>query len=310
MSSASHRRLILLVALSAIPGSVSSQSIERIVYASVLDRAGRPVSDVAAKDLTVRENNIDHGVLRISRAIEPIDIAVLVDTSHNAEAFIPDFRRGLLDFVRAISGRHEIALIGFGQRPSILVDYTRDTRRLEGGVARIFVLRGSGAYLMDSIIETSRSLRTRERPRREVIVITSEGGELSDRNSADVSGEVLRSGITLDAFVVVGTQQGVGSASEARVPEWNIPAAAQDQPTHERAVALTEAIKRTGGRREDLVTAGTLGAKLRELAARLNNQYRVIYEGPPRLTAPASIEIVTKRSDLRVRVTGIPQNQP
>ena len=99
MSLASHRRLILLVALSAIPVSTSSQSVERIVYASVLDRAGRPVSDVDAKDLTVRENNIDHGVLRISRAIEPIDIAVLVDTSHNAEAFIPDFRRGLLDFV-------------------------------------------------------------------------------------------------------------------------------------------------------------------------------------------------------------------
>jgi Ca-activated chloride channel homolog len=307
---ASQRRLILLVALGAIPVSASSQSVERIVYASVLDRAGRPMTDVDAKDLTVRENSIDHGVLRISRAIEPIDIAVLVDTSHDAEAFIPDFRRALLDFVRGISGRHEIALIGFGERPSILVDYTRDTRRLEAGVARIFVLRGSGAYLMDSIIETSRSLRTRERPRREMIVITSERGELSDRNSADVSGEVQLSGITLDAFVVVGTQQGVRPASEARVPDWNVPPAARDQPAHERAVALTEAIIRTGGRREDLVTAGTLGARFRELAARLNNQYRVIYEGPPRLTAPASIEIVSRRPDLRVRVTGIPQNQP
>ena len=51
-------------------------------------------------------------------------------------------------------------------------------------------------------------------------------------------------------------------------------------------------------------------AKLRELAARLNNQYRVIYEGPPSLTRPASIEIVTTRPDLRVRVMGTPQNQP
>jgi Ca-activated chloride channel family protein len=309
MSLASHRRLILLVALSAIPVSASSQSVERMVYASVLDRAGRPVSGVDAKDLTVRENSIDHAVLRISRAMEPIDIAVMVDTSQDAEAFIPDFRRGLLDFVRVINGRHEVTLIGFGQRPSMLVDYTRDTRRLEAGVARIFVLRGSGAYLMDSIIETSRSLRTRERPRREMIVITSERGELSDRHAADVSGEVQRSGFTLDAFVVVDTQQAVGPASEARVPDWNLPSAAQDQSANERAVALTDAIKRTGGRREDLVTAGMLGAKLRELATRLNNQYRVIYEGPPRLSAPASIEIVSTRSDLRVRVTGIPQNQ-
>jgi len=310
MSLARHRRLVLFVALSAIPVSASSQSVERLVYASVLDRAGRPVTDVAAKDLTVRENNIDRRVLLVSRAVERLDVAVLVDTSEDAEAFIPDFRRGLLEFFRGMSDRHEITLIGFGQRPNTLVDYTRDIRRLEAGVTRVFAQRGSGAYLMDSIIETSLGLRSRERPQREVVVITSDGRELSDRNSGDVLGEVQRSGIILDAFVVVGKQRGVGPASEAGIPGLTAPAASQEQPAHERAVALDEAIKRTGGRREDLVTAATLAAKLRELAARLNHQYRVIYEGPPSLTRPASIEIVSTRPDLRVRVIGTPQNQP
>ena len=309
MSLAPHRRLILLVALSAIPASASSQSVERIVYASVLDRAGRPVADIAARDLTVRENGIERQVLRVSRSVDRFDIAVLVDTSQDAEASIPDFRRGLLDFFRAMSDRHEIALIGFGRRPNILVDYTRDPGPLQAGVARIVAESGSGAYLMDSIIETSRSLRIRERPRREVVVITSEGRELSDRDSEEVLGEVQRSGIVLDAFVVVGTARGVQPAFEAGPPGQAVPAATPDQPAHERAVALAEVIKRTGGRRENLGTAGSLGAKLRELAARLNNQYRVIYEGPPRLTPPASIEIVTTRPDVRVQVTGMPQNQ-
>jgi VWFA-related protein len=310
MSLASHRRLILLVALSAVPVSASSQSVERIVYASVLDRAGRPVTGIAATDLRVRENNIDRDVLQVSRVVERFDIAVLVDTSQDAEALIPDFRRGLIDFFRAMSDRHEIALIGFGQRPSTLVDYTRDTRQLEAGVARIFPRSGSGAYLMDSLIEASRSLRNRERPRREIVVVTGQGGELSDRNAGDVSGEVQRSGIVVDAFVVAGSTRGVGPAFDAGPPEQALPAETSGQPGVERAVALADVIKATGGRREDLVTAGTLGAKLRELAARLNNQYRVTYEGPPSLTAPASIEIVTTRPDLRVRVTGIPQNQP
>jgi hypothetical protein len=310
MSLAPHRQLVLFVALSAIPVSASSQSVERIVYASVLDRAGRPVTDVAARDLTVRENNVNRDVLFVSRAIEPVDIAVLVDTSQDAAPFIADFRRGLVDFFRAMSDRHEMALIGFGQRPNSLVDYTRETRRLEAGVARVVAHTGSGAYLMDSIIETARSLRIREHPRREVIVITSEGRELSDRNSGDVFGEVHGSGIVLDAFVVVGTQQGVQPAFEAGTPGRALPPAIPDQPALERAVALAEVIKGTGGRREDLVTAGALGAKLRELAARLNNQYRVIYEGPPSLTPPASIESVTTRPELRVRVSGIPQNEP
>jgi VWFA-related protein len=309
MSLAPRRRLILLVALSAIPTSASSQSVERIVYASVLDRAGRPVTEVAARDLAVRENNIDRDVLTVSRAVEPLDIAVVVDTSQDAEPFISDFRQGLVEFFRAMSDRHEIALIGFGQRPSILVDYTRDTSRLEAGVARIHAQTGSGAYLMDSIIEASRSLRARERSRREVVVITSDGREQSDRNSEDVFREVQRSGIILDAFVV-GGKRAARPAFEAGTPERALSAAAiPDQPAQERAVALAEVIKGNGGRREDLVTSKALGAKLRELAVRLDNQYRVVYEGPPKLTPPASIEIVTTRPDLRVRVTGIPQNQ-
>jgi Ca-activated chloride channel homolog len=309
MSLDPYRWLILVVALSAIPVSASRQLVERMVYASVLDRAGRPVTEVAASDLTVRENNIDRDVLSVSRATEPFDIAVLVDTSQDAEPFIPDFRQGLLDFFKAISNRQEIALIGFGQRPSILVDYTRDTRRLEAGVARIVAHTGSGAYLMDSIIETSRSLRNRERSRRQVVVITSEGRELSDRNSEDVLGQVQSSGIILEAFVVVGGKPHVPSAFEAGTRPRALPTAIPDQPSHERAIALAEVVKETGGSRENILTARTLGAKLRELSVRLNNQYRVIYEGSPGLTAPDSIEIVTTRPDLRVRVTGIPQNR-
>jgi len=74
---------------------------------------------IAASDLTVRENHIDRDVLSVSRVLEPFDIAVLVDTSQDAEPFIPDFRQGLVEFLGAIGNRHEIALIGFGQRPSI-----------------------------------------------------------------------------------------------------------------------------------------------------------------------------------------------
>jgi hypothetical protein len=64
------------------------------VYASVLDRAGRPVTDVAAKDLTVRENSIDRRVLLVSRAVERLDVAVLVDTSEDAEALDCDHAGG------------------------------------------------------------------------------------------------------------------------------------------------------------------------------------------------------------------------
>jgi Ca-activated chloride channel family protein len=200
-----HRLLIpLLAAVSGLlePSPTWSQSVERIVYASVLDRSGHPVTDLTARDFTVRENNIEREVLRVSPATEPFDIAVLVDTSQEAESFIPDFRRSLLEFFQAMANRHEIALIGFGERPTVLVDYTRDTGRLEAGIGRIFAQTGSGAYLMEGIIETSRGLRTRARSRRAIVVIASESQEFSNRDSRDVLDEVRQSGVVLEAFIV------------------------------------------------------------------------------------------------------------
>jgi hypothetical protein len=310
MSQAPHRRLILFAALSVIPVVTSTQSVDRIIYASVLDRSGRPVTPVVATDLIVRENNIDRAVVQVDRATDRFDIAVLVDTSQDAEAFISDFRRGLVEFVRAIGDRHEIAFMSFGQRSRTLIDYTHDPTRLLSGVGGLVVSRGSGAYLMDTLVDASLDLQIREHPRREVVVITSEGREFSERASTEVVGEVLRSGVSVDAFVVVGTRQGVGPAFESGPPRLPSPAVAQEQSDVERAAVLDEVIKRTNGRRENLPTSGMLGEKLRDLAARLNNQYRVTYDAPPRLTPPASIEIVTRRPDLRVRVMGIPQNRP
>jgi hypothetical protein len=49
-----------------------------------------------------------------------------------------------------------------------------------------------------------------------------------------------------------------------------------------------------------------LGAKLRDLADELNNQYRVIYARPAALIPPTSIEVQSTRPELKVRATKIP----
>ena len=299
---------LLLAAVSATLVSTPawSQSVERIVYASVLDQSGRPVTDLAAKDFTVRENNIEREVLRVSPATEPFDIAVLVDTSQEAESLIPDFRQGLLEFIKAMADRHEIAVIGFGQRPTLLVDYTRDVRRLETRVGRIFAQTDSGAYLMEGIVEVSRGLRTRESSRRALVVITSEGQEFSNRYSREVLDEMRESGVVLEAFVVAD-KPGVSRAFEVGDQvSVAAPAGIPDQSTQERALALTDGVRVTGGRREDLVTSRGLAARLRDLADELNNQYRLIYARPSALIPPTSIEVQSTRPELRVRATRIP----
>jgi VWFA-related protein len=302
--------IVIGIVLAAVPESGSSQSVERVVYVSALNRSGRAVDSLSPKDIVVRENNITRNVLRISRVAESFDIAVMVDTSQAAEPFVSDFRQALTDFFRAMGDRHQIALIGFGQRPAVLVNYTNDPRRLQDGLSRVFAQSGSGAYLMEALIEVSQDLRRRENSRRVAIVISTDSAEFGDRYAREVVGDVLASDLVLDAFVVTA-KSGVARANEPVAPRvgatpFPFPAL-PDQNATERAAALDEAAKLTGGRLEHIDTSMVLGSRLRELASEFNNQYRITYEGSrPTAISRSSIQVQATRGDLRIRAMWSP----
>ena len=285
-------------------GSAAAQSVDRALYASVLDKSGAPVTDLTEKDFVVRESNVSREVLRVSPATEPIQIAVLVDNSQASDPFVADFRRGLSDFLKAIGDQHEVTLVGMGQRPTILVDYTRDRKRLDQGVTRLFAQAGSGAYLMDSISEIVQGLRRRESARRVLVVISTQGPEFSSRFSQQVLDELQQSGAILEAFVL--TARAAGDIDTSGTQRKLTPVDLSDQNVREREMTLSEGAAMTGGRREDLATSMALSSRLRDLAMELNNQYRVVYAGPRALIPAESVEITVKRPELRVRATRVP----
>ena len=54
------------------------------MYVSALNDAGAPVPDLGPSDFIVREDNMAREVLRVEPAVEPMQIALLVDTSQAA----------------------------------------------------------------------------------------------------------------------------------------------------------------------------------------------------------------------------------
>jgi VWFA-related protein len=280
------------------------QSREQTVYVSVSNQNGTPVTNLAAEDFIVRENDVEQEVLRVSRPGDPLDIAVLVDTSQDAEPFVPDIRAGLVQFVRATGDRHDIALIGFGRRPTVIVDYVRDPRKLESGANRLFAEAGSGSYLLDAIIETAQGLQRREKTRRAIVIIANDEPEFSNRNAEEVLKAVRQSGATVDVFVitdrVTASRQFDASRTTPMPPGSEATRGLVDQSTRERALALSEAARISGGRREDLLTSAVLGGKLRELAAEFNNEYRIVYARSSFLPS-RSVEILTTRPGLKLR---------
>jgi VWFA-related protein len=274
---------IALAASSLAPVPAAAQAKPTDIYVSVVNGKGDPVTGLTAADFTVREDNVAREVLKAGPATEPLTVALLVDDSQALNQDVSMFRDGLRNFIRALSGKGEIALITFGERPVISVDYTTDTKKLEDAANRIFPRPGSGAYLMDAIVEVSRGLQKREAKRPVIVVLMLEDVEFSTRYYQQVLDEIDKSRATLN---VVALGQ----------PEPNT----QDE-IRNRNMVVAEGTARTGGRRDQVLAATGIPGKMKQLAEELINQYVVTYARPEALIPPEKVSVSVSRPGVTVR---------
>lgn len=287
------RPIILLTAVLLTASPVWAQSEERTVYASVVDKTGKPVSELTAGAFIVRENDIAREVLNAAPATRPLQIALLIDTSQAIEDHLLDIRNAVQAFVKQMGGRHEVALIGFGERPTVLVDLTKDMARLQKGVGGVFARQGSGTYLMDAIVESAEALRRREAVRPHIIVFSARGPEFSERHHQSVVDALRESGATLHTLML--NRPGIGMNSREE---------------QELQLAVANGTKMSGGRREDLLTTMALDDRLRSVASEIENQYEVTYARPRTLIPPKTMEVSVKRPDATVRAPQWPEQTP
>jgi VWFA-related protein len=277
------RVLSLIGIVALVPCSASAQADERTVFVSVVDKNDAPVAGLGAGDFVVREDEISREVLRVSAATEPMQIALLVDTSAAIDRVLLDLRLAVRDFVKTMAGKHEVALIGIGERPTVLVDYTKDPARLEKGIGSIFARADSGMYLLEAMIESANGVRKRKATRSHIVAIAARGPEFSESYHQHVLDVLRESNATFHSLMLTRTSAGVGKEEQ------------------ELAMTVAEGTRMTGGRRDDILTSLAFGDRLRSLAAELNGQYQVAYARPRTLIPPKAMEVTSKRPDVTVR---------
>jgi len=281
----------------ALPLTLRAQPITRSMYVSVVDAAGAPVPDLGPSDFVVREDNAAREVLSVVPAEEPMQIALLVDTSQGARNNIQFMRSALPEFVTALTNpndsgkKNEIAIIAFGERPQIFTEYTSQVRELQKGVNRIWSQQGSGAYLLDAIYETTQAFKKREAARPVIVALVTEGGELSYRQYEQVL-EVLHQGDAPLHAIMFGS-----------------PSSSLSDEARNRNIVLDRGVIDTGGSREQLLAPSGLGDRLKRLAALLTHQYRVTYARPQSLIPPEKITVGATKQGLVARGTPVKEQK-
>jgi VWFA-related protein len=259
-------------------------SRERTLFVSAVDRKGEPVEGLGPDAFVVREEGRRREVLRVSRAIEPIDLALLVDNSQAATDDITHIREALSKFVAAMGPEHRIALIGLAERPTVIVSYTTDRTQLATAIGRFFHVTGSGMTLVDALYETSRGLRSRTGERAVFVPVVTDGVEFTNRYSKDVVRELREAGVSVHAVTIGRFQY------------------SDEHSNRERTFVLDDAPKATGGQRIPLLAPQALPAMMERLARELSAQYKVVY-GRPESPYEWNVEVTSGRPDLTVRGT-------
>lgn len=257
---------------------------ERTIFVSAVDSRGEPVNGLDLEDFTITEDGRVREVLRVSRANEPMDIALLADNSAQAERLVGPMRDALRDFVERMAGDNQIALISLADRPTIVVDYTSNQARLEEGIGRLFSMNESGMTLLDSLVEVSAGLRQREATRAVIVPILTTGVEFTNRYGLDVVDAVKQAGAAIQAFVI--GQPDFGTV-----------------PGRERAVVLDAGTRETGGQHVPLLTESAVRPALQRLARQLSSQYKVVYSRPESLIPPETTVVTSRDSYVTTRGT-------
>lgn len=254
------------------------------IYVSVVDSKGEAATGLGADAFRVREDGNAREVLSAGPATEPLTLALLVDDSQAANGATQFIREATDAFITSLAGKAEMSVVTFGERPTIVVDYTTDQKKLLDGAKRIFPRAGAGAYLMEAIVEVSRGFQKRNAARPVIVVLMVDNAvEFSNRHYEQVLSELQAGGAAL--HVVSIGPPGNSLADETR--------------NRDQVVAM--GTERTGGRRDTVLALTSVTGKMKQVAEDLKHQYLVTYARPERLIPPEKIDVSVTRPGLTAR---------
>lgn len=276
---------VAVATLSSTHGAAQSNRSARegVMFVSAVDRDGEPVTGLGPEAFDIREDGVKREVLRVSRATEPLDIALLVDNSAATMDDILFFRTALPKFVAKMAPGNHIAVITLADRPTIRVDYTDDVTRLSDAVSGLFSMPGSGMTLLDGIYETTRGLGKRETTRAVIVPVFTDGVEFTNRYSSDIVKALVEANTALDMV-------SIGQFYHS-----------EEHSIRERSFLLDAGPRESGGQRISLLSPHGLDDALQKLARELSNQYKVVYGRPESLIAPERAVVSSARPGITMR---------
>lgn len=271
----------VLACVCARPAFLGAQARERVAYVTVVDKStNEPRGTLVPADLVVREDGVTREVLRVTPATGPLPIAVVVDTSSDAEPSIPDLRTALGAFIAELGSTGPVSLVGMGARPTVLANYATGRASFEAGIGKVFAQPMSAATVVDAVDDVARGLARRDGERAAIVVLSTGGPDGSHGFYEQALDRLRAAGATLHVVMRLAPGRPTGG-DEIR----------------QRDTLIDRGIRETGGWRRDVLASQAFAPAMAAVARVLAHQFRVVYARPQTLIPPKVVTITAASPD-------------
>jgi Ca-activated chloride channel homolog len=187
------------------------------VLTSVLDEHNRPAPDLPREAFQIFEEGVEQKVeVFESETQQPLDLALMIDTSLSAHKEIAFEQEAAAHFIRQVLRPGDrLSVFAVSEDVTQLAAFSDNVATLEAAVRRM--PGGSGTSIYDAILLASRSLERRGEDRRRVIILVTDAGETTSNSDFDAARRAaVRSGSLLYTIVIrpVKNESGRNTAGE------------------------------------------------------------------------------------------------
>ena len=227
-----------------------------LVPVTVTDPMNRLVTGLERENFQVFDNDAPQTIKSFATDDAPLTIGIVFDLSGSMTSKFVRARKALSEFLRTCNPQDEFFVVGFNDRPAILVDYTSDVDDVE---ARMVMLRPENrTALIDAMYLAVNHLKLAKYDRKALLVI-SDGG---DNRSRYTQGELTR------------------VVRESQVQIYSIGIFDIYAPTEEEQngpMLLHEISEQTGGRLFKVLDVQDLSDIAQRISEELRNEYVLGY---------------------------------
>jgi hypothetical protein len=267
-----------LFAFALLAGQAPALPEQLVLSVVVTDKKGKPVTDLTAAEVSVKEGSANQPVTRLEADTRPLDVALVLDTSANiGSTFATDVVPAALQFIKSLPEGARYAIWTTTDRPKVLIEMgaATDLKATEERLRTTPTLGNNAA--VETIVAASQEAAKAEGRRAAVVLVTS--ATMGDV-SADIQALLPQASLR-PTYIAVEFVQGAGQG-DARLED-----------------SIKLLVGRTAGSHERVFSSMAIDTQLRKAIDLLGGQYRLSWKPQidPRQT---KIEVKVSRKDAKV----------